>query len=110
MHSPSAEITTNRALRKSWKRGNRKFPKGLPGRSEGVGFLAIVLGAVVLAGVALILKKNSHSALRVEHSSSVSVNTNERLRLKGTTQAVETRPFWRHRSRASRLARSPSPE
>jgi HlyD family secretion protein len=91
MHSPPAEITIEPGPAQELEEGQPQNSQGSPGPKRKVWIIAIALGAVVLAGAALILKKNFHSALRVEHSSSLRVNTNERLRLKGTTQAVETR-------------------
>ncbi len=91
MHSPRAEITIEPGPSQELEEGQPQNSQGSPGPKRKVWIIAIALGAVVLAGAALILKKNFHSALRVEHSSSLRVNTNERLRLKGTTQAVETR-------------------
>jgi HlyD family secretion protein len=91
MHSPSVEITAEPGPSQELEKGQPQNSQGSPGPKRRGWIIAIALGAFVLAGAALILKKNFHSALRVEHSSSLRVNTNERLRLKGTTQAVETR-------------------
>jgi HlyD family secretion protein len=91
MHSPSAELTTEPGPAQELEKGQPQNSQGSPGPKRKGWIIAIALGTVVLAGALLVLKKSFHSALRIEHSSSLRVNTNERLRLKGTTQAVETR-------------------
>jgi multidrug efflux pump subunit AcrA (membrane-fusion protein) len=91
MHSPHSEIATDPGPSQDLETRQPQDSQGPTGPKRRRLILAIVLATVALITTLLILNKTFHSSSRVEHSSSPRVNTNESLRLKGTTQAVETR-------------------